>query len=170
VFQHEYHDLNLNVSSRMICRGLKSLHVNYKKLPHMFTSTCRMRQKREEVIRQFIKEEIRSNTVIFADEKLMGLIIFIDGHRKISYQGSSNRLLSPVLMVLAMIMSHGLVSYEIMKAKQKSSNYVDLIKYKALHIIKRNAKNDFLFQLYNYPIHISMESLKFFKALLDWPP
>ena len=65
-------------------------------------------------------------------------------------------------MVLAMIMSHGLLSYEIMKAKQKSSNNVNLIKYKALPIIKRNLKNDFLFQQDNYPIHITMESLKFF--------
>jgi len=61
-----------------------------------------------------------------------------------------------------MIMSHGLLSYEIMKGKQKLSNYVDLIKYIALPIIKRNAKNDFLFQQDNYPIHIFRESLKFF--------
>ena len=65
-------------------------------------------------------------------------------------------------MVLAMIMSKALLSYEIMKGKQKSANYVDLIKYKALPITKPNADNDFLFQQDNYLIYMSRESLKFF--------
>ena len=72
-----------------------------------------------------------------------------------------------------MMMCKGLLSYEIMKGKQKSTNYVDLIKYKALTITKPNSENDFIFQQDNYPIHISRESLKFFNesnvALLDSP-
>jgi len=61
-----------------------------------------------------------------------------------------------------MIISNGLLSYEIIKGKQKSAKYAELIKYKIQHIIKPNAKNDFLFQHNNYPIHISMKSLKLF--------
>ena len=61
-----------------------------------------------------------------------------------------------------------------MKGKQKSTNYVDFIKSKALPITKLNRKDEFLFQQDNCTIHVSKESMKFFNearvALLDWPP
>ena len=80
---------------------------------------------------------------------------------------------SPGLRVWTMMMPNGFLSYEIMKGKHNSENYVDLIKFKALLIIKLNAKNDFLFQQDNCLIHIFRESLKFFNessmTLLHWP-
>jgi len=171
-------DLNLSVSSRTVCRTLKVLQFNYKKLPHKFTLTCRMRQKRVEVVRQFINMGIRWNTVIFSDEKMFTLhgtdSFYSWIHKKQSPSRVKQIIRSPGVMVWAMVMPNGLLSYEIMKGKQKSANYVNLIKSKALPIIKLNRKDDFLFQQDNCPIHVSKESMKFFNearvALLDWPP
>jgi len=171
-------ELDLKVSSRTVSRNLKSLNFDYKNLPRKFMLTSRMRQKRVEIVRQFIEVGIRWNHVIFSDEKMFTL------HGTDSFYCWMQKNQSPIrvkqitrapgLMVWAMIMPNGLLSYEIMKGRQKSSNYVNLIKSKALPIIKLNAKQDFLFQQDNCPIHVSKESLQFFKEarvkLLDWPP
>ena len=66
-------------------------------------------------------------------------------------------------MVWAMIMPNGLLSYEIMIGEQKSSNYIATIRNKALPIIRLNIKDDFVFQQDNSPIHVSRETLNFFK-------
>ena len=61
-----------------------------------------------------------------------------------------------------------------MIGKQKSSNYIAIIRNKVLPIIRLNVKDDFVFQQDNSPIHVSRETLNFFKEanvkLLDWPP
>ena len=70
-----------------------------------------------------------------------------------------------------MILPNGLLSYEILTGKQKSSNYIDIIKNKALAIMKINMKDKFVFQQDNSLIHKSKESMEFFSqsgiALLD---
>jgi len=70
---------------------------------------------------------------------------------------------SPRLMVCAMVMPNGFLYYEIMTCKQKSTNYINIIKTKALPIIKINIKNNFMFQQDNCPIHKSKENLEFFR-------
>ena len=62
-------------------------------------------------------------------------------------------------MVLAMILPNGLLFYEILTGKQKSSNYIDIIKNKALPIMKINMKDKFVFQQDNSPIHKSKETM-----------
>ena len=62
-------------------------------------------------------------------------------------------------MVWAMILPNGLLSYEILTGKQKSSNYIDIIKNKALPIMKINMKDKFVFQQDNSSIHKSKESM-----------
>ena len=71
-------------------------------------------------------------------------------------------------------MSNGLLSYEVMKGRQKSQDYINLLKTKAIAIIKLNCREDFIFQQDNCPIHVSRTCQDFFKKsgirVLDWPP
>ena len=50
------------------------------------------------------------------------------------------------IMIWGMIMHNGLLSYEVMKGRQKSQDYINLLKTKAIPIIKLNCKEDFIFQ------------------------
>ena len=51
--------------------------------------------------------------------------------------------------------------------------YINIIKTKALPIIKLNCQSDFILQMNNCPIHVSKLCQKFFKKsginVLDWP-
>ena len=171
-------DLNLNMSRSTVYRSLKCMKFNYKKLPNKFALTYRMRQKRVQCARVFITKGISWNSVIFTDEKLFTLHGTDSFYSWIQGKQSSMRMKqvvrSPGLMVWAMLMPNGLLSYEILTGRQRSANYIHIIKTKALPIIKLNIKENFIFQQDNCPIHISKESLNFFQQehveLLDWPP
>ena len=71
------------------------------------------------------------------------------------------------LMVWAMVMPNGFLYYEIMNGKQKSTNYINIIKTKALPIIKVNIKDNYMFQQDNCQYINQRQSGV---ALLDWPP
>ena len=117
-----------------------------------------MRQRRVEAVRQFIKSRVRWDKVIFSDEKYFtvnGSDTFYSWLRKNQSPRRVKQIVrSPGLMVWAMIMPNGLLSYEIMKGRQNSEKYMDLIKTKALPIIKVNNKVDYIFQHDNCRIHI----------------
>ena len=83
--------------------------------------------------------------------------------KKQSPQRLNQIVRSPGIMVWAMIMPNGLLSCEIKIGKQKSSNYIAIIRNKALPITRLNVKDDFVFQQGNSPIHVSRETLNFFK-------
>ena len=171
-------ELNLEVSKSTVCRSLKCLNFNYKRLPFKFTLTPRMRQKRVDAARNFLKTGIPWNKVIFSDEKLFtihGCDSFYSWLNKNQSRMRVRQVVrSPGLMVWGMIMPNGLLSYEILKGKQKSKNYIDMLENKAFPIIKVNHRPDFIFQQDNCPIHVSRFSKEFFKnsniEVLDWPP
>ena len=135
-----------------------------------------MRRKRVEIVRAFIKTGVYWNNLIFSDEKLFTLHGTDSFYCWMQKNQSPSRVKkisrSPSLMVWAMIMSNGLLSYEIMTGKQKLTNCINIIKTKPLPIIKVNIKDNFMFQQDNCPIHKSKETLEFFRqsgvALLDW--
>jgi len=170
-------ELSLTVSKRTVCRTLKCLQFDYKKLPHKFMLTAGMRQKRVELARQFLQTGICWNSVIFSDEKFFTLHGTDSYYSWLQKNRSPRRIKqivrSPGLMVWALILPNCLLSYEIMIGKQNSAKYIELIKSKAIPIIKLNLKESFLYQQDNAPIHVSKETLNFFKEskvkLLDWP-
>ena len=76
-------------------------------------------------------------------------------------------------MVCAMMMPNGLLSYRIMRRKQNSQNYIDIIEKSMIPIININYKDDMIYQQDNAPIHVSKFSKNSFltkniKTLL-WP-
>ena len=89
--------------------------------------------------RAFITSGIKWNQVIFSDEKLFAI------HGSDCYYVWLNQTISPRrvrhvvrtsgVMVWAMIMPNGLLSYEVMKARQKSEDYMRIFETKAIPII-----------------------------------
>ena len=116
-------------------------------------------ENRVSCARKFFETGISWNKVIFSDEKLFtsyGTDSFYSWlQKKQSPQRLNEIVRSHGIMVWAMIMPNGLLSYEIMIGKQKSSNYIAIIRNKALPIIRLNVKDDFVFQQDNSPIHVS---------------
>ena len=170
-------EFNLNASTSTVCRSLKAMNFKYKRLPYKFHLTYHMRQKRVQAARAFITNGIPWNKVIFSDEKLFTL------HGSDTYYAWLDKNMSPRrvrqvvrsagLMIWAMIMPNGLVSYQVMKGRQKSADYINILKTKAIPIIKLNCQSDFIFQMDNCPIHVSKLCQDFFRQskinILDWP-
>jgi len=110
--------MHLNVSKSTVCRSLKCLNFKYKRLPYIFHLTYGMRQKRLQTARAFIKTAISWNKVIFSDEKLFIVHIWDSYCAWLGKNMSPRRIRHVVrsngLMIWAMIMPNGLLSYRIM--------------------------------------------------------
>lgn len=171
-------ELNLQVSVPTVFRALKCLNFDYLNLPCKFKLTGKMKQVRVRIARHYIESQIDWNRVIFSDEKKFTLdgcdsfYTWIDKNQ--SPVRIKNIIKSSSLMIWAMILPIGLISYCIMRGKQNSEKYMQVIKEKAIPIIKLNMGNNFVFQQDNCPIHVSKYSKSKFSELgiksIEWPP
>ena len=73
-----------------------------------------------------------------------------------------------------MLMPNGLMSYRIMKGRQDSKKYINILKECALPMLALNYGKNFIFQQDNCSIHISKEAKSFLSSnciqTLEWPP
>jgi len=124
-------DLNINASRSTVCQTLRCMQFDYKNLPNKFALTCRMMENRVACAIKFFETGISLNKVIFSDEKLFTLHGTDSFYSWLLKKQSPKRVKQIVrssgIMVWAMIMPNGLLSYEIMIGKQKSSNYTAII-------------------------------------------
>ena len=121
--------------------------IRLQEITNRFTLNSRIRHKRVEVVLSFIEKAIRWNSAIFSDEVLHGIDSFYYWIQKNQSPSRIKQITrSRGIMFWAMILPNGLLSYEILTGKQKSSNYIDIIKNKALPIMKINMKDKFVFQ------------------------
>jgi len=170
-------ELNLNVSRSTVCRNLKTLQYNYKALPSRFQISKVNKERRVAAARSYVTENINWNQVIFSDEKLFNLHGCESHYTWIGSNQSPYRvrkqIRSPGLMVWAMVLPSGLLSYQIMEGRQDTEKYIAIIAKYALPIIKLEMKPGFLFQQDNAPIHCSKKAKEFFNdsevKLLNWP-
>lgn len=170
--------LNLNVSRSTVCKELKCVNYEYSNLPSKFNVTSKMKMKRVEIVKSYIMENVQWDRVVFSDEKKFSLhgcdSFFTWINKNQSPSNIRRHLRSPSLMVWAMILPNGLLSYEIMRGNQNSDKYINIISKRALPIIKLALGNNFVFQQDNCPIHVSKQSKIFFRNaginLLKWPP
>ena len=58
-------------------------------------------------------------------------------------------------------MPNGLLSYEVMKGRQKSEDYMQILETKAIPDMKFNYMDEFTFQQDNCPIHVSKNERNF---------
>lgn len=169
---------DLNISTATVCRSLKTLQYNYRSLPFKFELSNAHRQKRLQAARSYILENINWHNVIFSDEKKFTLFGCDSHYTWVHNNKSPSRvkriLRAPSIMVWAMIMPNGLLSYKIMMGKQNSQKYISILENYALPIIRLNYEKDVIFQQDNCPIHVSKETKNFIKnqniRFLNWPP
>lgn len=169
--------LNINASKSTILRRLKAIKYSYQDVKRKFYLNRDMKQRRVEMSKKYIILGTRWEKVIFSDEKMFTLD-GCDSYRCWVENGRSPRrikkvLRSPGLMIWGMTLPNGLLSYEIMRGKQNSANYINILKTKAIPIIQLNYNERMTFQQDNCPIHISKQTKKFFKEtnldILEWP-
>lgn len=171
-------ELKLTASRSTVCRVLRYIGCKYDDVRSKFKINFHQKRKRVEMAKAMIISNIQWKQVVFTDEKYFTLngsdsyYCWIRGNK--SPYGIKKVLRAPGLMVWGMVMSNGLLSYEIMKGKQNSKKYIDIIKNKAVPIIKLNLRGHWIFQQDNCPIHVSREAQNYFKNenidCLKWPP
>ena len=171
-------ELDLSVSLPTVFRTMKCLNFEYKNLPYKFKLSNKMKQNRIRMARMYLETGINWNYVVFSDEKrfsINGCDSFYNWMNKNQSPYRVKKIIKASgVMIWAMILPNGLLSYSIMKGHQNSEKYMAIIKERAVPIIKLNVKDDFIFQQDNCPIHVSRYSKKNFEecgiTTLDWPP
>ena len=136
-----------------------------------------MKRRRVEMAKKYLIDGRNWNSVVFSDEKYFTLK-GADLQHYWSHEGDKplkfNRLYrSSGVMVWAMLMPNGLLSYRILEGKQNSSKYINVLTMSAIPIMKLNYCSIPTFQHDNAPIHASKQTQKALKncdlRVLDWP-
>ena len=167
----------LNISTRTAQRVLKSLKFKYSLFKKKYQLSKGQKQKRVEVCKDFLINNIQWDKVIFSDEKsftLAGCDTYYCWIQQGKHPKRIKRLLnSPKLMIWGMILPNGLLTYRIMRGKQKSMDYVEIMKNSMLPIMKMNYPPGILFQQDNAPIHCSNFTKNYLRneniITLPWP-
>ena len=124
-------ELGLDVSRSTVCRNLKTLQYDYKALPSIFQISRIHKEKRVAAARAYVTDNIDWNKVIFSDEKLFSLHGCDSYYTWVCSNQSPYRVRKHIrssgLMVWAMVLPSGLLSYEIMVGKQNTAKYIDII-------------------------------------------
>ena len=170
-------ELHLNVSIPTVFRTLKSINYEYRDLPCKFKLTHQMRVARLQAVRLYIESGLNWNHVVFSDEKRFSMHGCDSYYNWIDKNQSPCRVKkivkAPGLMIWAMLLPNGLVSFSVMRGYQNSNKYMEIIQNRAIPIIKLNMGNNFIYQQDNCPIHVSKFSKNKFKEMgietLDWP-
>lgn len=171
-------NLLLNASIPTIWREVKLLSYNYRNVPWKLNLNYRAKQIRLEAAKTFIISGMNWFNVAFSDEKFFTLGGCDSYHCWIKEGSQPARirkvLKQPGLMLWAIILPNGLLSYRIMQGKQNSSKYIKIIRESAIPIINLNYESGLTFQHDNAPIHVSRETKKFLTEaklnVLSWPP
>ena len=170
-------DTGIKCSTRTIQRYMKKNGYMYKRILNKIILNDRQKQRRIEVVSEWIRDSQNCNKTIFSDEKCFSL----DGpsdwrtyqqagneniHQKRQNQGGK-------LMVWLMALPNGLLSFRFINGKFNSQYYVNLMKEMVIPIMKLNFKNEFWFQEDNCSVHKSKYSTAFMKdsgiSKISWP-
>lgn len=167
----------LSVSRFTISRHLKAINMRYQKVNKVIPLKLQDKNKRVELAKQWIIENHSWEKTIFSDEKWFS---FDGPDGWASYMYPNEEANRPKrqkrgggVMVWAIILPNGLISYRFLNRSFKSTDYINLLQNVVVPIAKLNLGNNFWFQHDNARIHTAkivkqwMESSLF--NVLNWP-
>lgn len=167
----------LSASKWTIQRHLRRIGFVYKKSTKQITLSKNHKEKRIEIVQQWVTKNHPWELTVFSDEKRFSL----DGNddwksymrngkctirQKRICEGGS-------VMVWMMILPSGLLSYRFIDGAFNSDKYIEILKTCTVPIIKLNMGDVFYFQEDNSPVHSAKVIQTFFKSsnisVLKWP-
>lgn len=167
----------LNVHRTTVLRTLRTLCYNYSNLPFRFILSPKAKQQRQLFAKKCIINNLNFNNVIFSDEKRFSLHGCESHYTWICSKQSPMRVRKVIrasgVMVWAMVMPNGLMSFRFMNGKQKADDYIKIIKEVVIPISKLNFGNKVIYQHDNCPIHSARKTKIFCESsnleVSDWP-
>jgi len=168
---------NLNISTRTIQRHLSKMCFTYKKAKSQLVLSKYHKQKRLDIVSQWIADNHNWEKTVFSDEKRFSL----DGSDYwMSYTGVSEKIVRPKrqcrggsVMVWLMVIPNGLLSYRFIRTNFKAKDYLDVLKEMIVPIIRLNMGSDFYYQEDNCSIHKASIIKKFMTDssinVIQWP-
>lgn len=169
--------LQLHVHRTTVLRTLRCMNYNYQNLPSKLKLSYHVKQKRVQFAKDCIINNVNWNKVIFSDEKRFSLYGCDSYQSWIHTNESKVRvkkvLKSPGIMIWAMLLPNGLISFRRLRGKQNSECYVKILREIVIPIAKMNLEPGFIYQHDNCPIHVSRVTKKYCNDsglnVMDWP-
>lgn len=168
---------DLPASRFTICRHLKAINMKYEIIRKIIPLKLQDKNERVKLAKQWLIENHPWEKTIFSDEKWFsfdgpdGWSSFMypneEHHRPRRQKGGGG------VMVWAMVLPSGLISYKFLDRKFKSPDYIDILQNIVVPISKMNFRGRFWFQQDNSRIHTSklvkqwMESASL--SVINWP-
>jgi transposase len=170
-------ECNLDVSLRTVQRHLKCQGLKYKRSKSKINLSKSHKEKRLEIITEWITKNQKWETTIFSDEKRFSLD-GPDDWRSYMYDSNLTTRIKRQchgggVMVWLMTMPNGLMAFKVLEGIFNSKKYIELLKEMIIPIMKLNYGSDFCFQEDNSSVHKSKVVQRFLKesniSVLDWP-
>lgn len=154
---------------------MKSLGFNYKKIKSGILLTDLQKERRVELVRQWICEKIDMDTVVFSDECKFSL----DGDDNSKSWSNENNIIrrkrpfgGGSIMVWGCIAKEGDLILRRLEGTLNSAKYCELLTHDILPILDKKL-GTYIFQQDNARAHVSKKSLEMFterpQEILVWP-
>ena len=169
---------DIDVSLRSVQRSLSRLGFSYKKVDAKLPLTKQHKNKRVELARKWIAENIINKNVVFTDEKRFkcdgpdnwcSWYDPFDPPQRIKRQMGGGGI-----MVWGLTLPTGEIFVKKLEGKVNSSKYINLIKFSVKpYLNKIYPYGNYLFQQDNCKVHMAKATLRYMKTakidLLEWP-
>jgi transposase/YHS domain-containing protein len=170
--------LQIKASLRTIQRNAKRQGFKYQKAVKKINLSPSHKKRRLELAKQWLRDSHPWNRTVFTDEKRFSLDGPDDWR---SYSDQKNppkrqkrQMKGGSIMIWGMVLPDGFLWIKKVDGRQKSSNYVSLLKNEVKPFLENyyEGKN-YYFQQDNCSIHVSKESIKWIEAnfnhVISWP-
>lgn len=170
-------ECDLNISRFTMGRYMKKINQRYKKIKKRICLKDGDKEKRVNFAKLHLSENHPWEQTVFSDEKWFSLDGPDDWR---TYVGKNENPFRPRrqkkgggVMVWAMMLPNGLLTYKILDREFKSNDYMELVSKTVVPISKLNLGNRLFFQHDNSRIHTAKKvkdlAKKINLKILDWP-
>ena len=170
-------ECDLLVSRSTVSRHLKQQNLKYLNVKKVISLSRVDKENRVILAKQWLVKNHPWNKTIFSDEKWFSMD-GPDGWSSFVYPNDiGNRVKRQKngggVMIWAMIMPNGLISYKLLDRNFKSSNYIDLLSHTVVPMCRLNYDDNYWFQQDNCKVHTAKIVKEWMSKnkinLLEWP-